>query len=54
MTKEKRQSLTKYRNELADKLKEPSPDKHKDHPDTYKRFLENELAAVQSTLDKVI
>lgn len=54
MSKEKIQSLSKYSSELKSKLSDKTvPEKHKNRPVAYKRFLENELAAVTSKIDSL-
>ena len=52
MTKEKIISLNKYLTGLKDKLTARTPSKHKDHPATYKQFLEREIRAVSLKLDE--
>ncbi len=52
MTKEKQASLTKYKNQLADKLASSVvPVKHEGHVNEYKQFLRHELNAVTKQLD---
>lgn len=51
MTKEKVKSLQKYLEITQNKLNSAIPEKHKDHPATYKRFLQNEIQTVQKQLD---
>lgn len=51
MTKEKVVSLNKYVQDIKNRLTSPVPPKHSGHPDTYKRFLENELKSVISRLE---
>lgn len=51
MTKEKLIKLTKYMNDLSDKLNASIPDKHKDSPNTYKNFLKHEINLVKSKLE---
>lgn len=52
MDKVKLQSLTKYAQDLKNKLESPIPPKHASHPDTYKQFLKHELSAVTAKLEK--
>lgn len=51
VSKEKLISLNKYLSSLKDKLSSPTPEKHKDHPETYKQFLEREIRAVGLKLE---
>lgn len=51
MTKEKQTSLTRYANELKEKLKSPAPVKHANNVPTYHEFLTNELRKVTATLE---
>lgn len=51
MTKEKKISLKKYMDDMSGKLSGPTPEKHKDRPETYKNFLKREIAMVKSQLD---
>ncbi len=52
ISKEKLNSLTKYKANLEERLKSPVPEKHKDHPESFKRFLQNELSTVSKVLDE--
>lgn len=53
MTKEKLVSLTKYKNELTEKLRSGEvPIKHVDHPNSYINFLKNELKIVTAKLEE--
>lgn len=52
MTKEKKESLTKYAQELKNKLTSPVPTKHVNNPHTYKQFLTRELEIVTVALNK--
>lgn len=52
MTKEKIKALTKYQTDLRAKLEQPTPEKHKNHPEAYRLFLLNELEEVSAKLDK--
>ena len=51
MSKEKVLRLTKYLTEMKDKLSNPIPSKHKDHPDNYKRFLNSEISTTSAKID---
>ena len=51
MNKEKQTKLTRYLNDMTNKLTSAIPAKHKKNPTTYKQFLEREIAAVKTTLD---
>lgn len=54
MTKnEKEKSLNKYLSELKTKRERPIPSKHQSHPDTYIRFLDNEIKMTTSVLEKL-
>lgn len=53
ISKEKLISLSKYRDSLKDKLKDPTvPEKHKNRHAQYRQYLTNELAAAEATLEK--
>lgn len=51
--KEKLESLLKYKEKHEDLLKSPIPESHKNHPETYKAYLYNEIRLVQITIDKL-
>lgn len=51
MTKEKKASLTKYVQELTNKLETAVPSKHKGHPESYKQFLQREITIVKAQLE---
>lgn len=51
MTKEKLVNLTNYMNDMIDRLKGNTPEKHKDHPEQYKNFLKHEIELVKAKLD---
>lgn len=51
MTKEKLISLNKYAQDLKNKLTSPTPVKHKNRPESYKKFLTRELEMVNSKID---
>ena len=53
MTKDKLLSLTKYMNDLVDKLKGPIPEKHTHRPKEYHNFLNNEINTVKAQLEAV-
>lgn len=50
---EKIASLTKYINEHKSKLTSPVPEKHKNHPESYKDYLKLEITKAQRTIDKL-
>lgn len=50
MTKEKIVSLTKYAQELKNRIGDATPIKHKNRATTYKAFLNNELRVVTAKL----
>lgn len=52
LSKEKLVSLLKYKQELLNRISGPVPEKHKDHVNEFKNFLQNELNLVNSTLEK--
>lgn len=51
MNKETIKRLSQYKQLLENRLEAPTPEKHKDHPETFKRFLKNEIEAVKAKLD---
>jgi len=51
MTKEKMKSLKRYLEKLQDRKSAPTPDKHKDHPNTFIAFLDHEIKMVKSTIE---
>lgn len=53
MSKDKVNKLQKYADDIKSRLSSAVPEKHKNHPDTYKRFLDNELKTVTSQLDRL-
>lgn len=52
MTKEKMARQLKYLNLLMNRLSSPTPEKHKDHPESFKQFLNREIATVKAGLDR--
>lgn len=50
---EKLQSLIKYRDEHIARLSMPTPEKHKNHPESYKAYLNLEIKKVSVTIDKL-
>lgn len=54
MTKEKLSKLTVYLSNMKDKLSAKTPSKHEGHPDTYRRFLQNEIATVSKQLEEAL
>lgn len=51
MNKEKTQSLTKYLNDLINRLQSPTPEKHIHSPATYKQFLNREIETIKNKLE---
>jgi hypothetical protein len=51
MTKEKKEALMRYQALIRNKMSEPTPVKHKSHPETYKAFLARELRVVTEQLE---
>ena len=51
MSKEKLISLTKYANDLKNKLSDAVPEKHRAHAKEYKHFLEKELKAANAKVE---
>lgn len=51
MTKEKVISLKAYLSKLTDRLSGEIPPKHVNRPESYKRFLRNEIATVKAKLE---
>lgn len=51
LSKEKIVSLTKHLVATQDKLSAQIPDKHKDHPESYKQFLLREIESTKTKLD---
>lgn len=52
MTKEKKESLERYKVKLNDSLKDSVPKKHERHPKEYHAFLRNELRLVDLKLEE--
>lgn len=52
MTKEKMIKLEKYLLTLQQRLDSSVPQKHTNHPETYKRFLRNEISLVKGTIER--
>ena len=50
MNKEKLISLTKYADDLKNRLSNPVPKKHESHPASYKLFLTRELETVSAKI----
>lgn len=50
--KDKIIKITSYINHITERLSQPTPDKHKDSPKTYKAFLENELRLAKAKLER--
>lgn len=50
---DKLKALTKYQSDLKDRLSNPTPEKHKNNPKTYKNFLDNELRLVNIKLENL-
>lgn len=53
MSKEKLISITKYANEIKNKLSDVVPSKHKNHANQYKAFLEKELKAANAKVENL-
>ena len=53
MNKDKLVKLEAYKQKLEDRLSSPTPDKHKDHPASFKAFLKNELRLVSNMLERI-
>jgi len=51
MLKEKLISLTNYLNQLKFRLELPTPPKHKDHPESFRNFLKNEIRIINDVLE---
>ena len=47
MTQDKLKKLDKYLASLEDRVNSAIPLKHKNHPESYKRFLKNEIDTVK-------
>ncbi len=45
--------LNKYADNIRNRLSAGLPEKHKGHPETYKRFLQNELSAVTAKIEEM-
>lgn len=53
MSKEKLIKQNKYAEELKNKLSAPTPAKHVGNPESYKLFLQRELAAATKKIDSL-
>lgn len=53
MSKEKANSLTKYLNELKNKLTSDTPAKHKHREKSYRNFLNNEIKNTTAALEAI-
>lgn len=51
MSKEATKKLTKYLELLKNKIEQPIPAKHVNHPESYLAFLHKDLKATQAKLD---
>jgi hypothetical protein len=51
MTQEKLKSLNTYLTHLKNRLSDPVPPKHQKHPESFKRWLRNEIKDVKDQLD---
>ena len=51
MSKEKIASLTKYADGIRNRIASPTPEKHKENPQTYKQFLDRELDMVNKNIE---
>jgi hypothetical protein len=54
MTKEKLASLTKYVQQIKQKLDSGTPPKHEGRPAEYKAFLERELRLTQNKINEAL
>lgn len=50
---EKAQSLLSYIEAHKSRLAAPTPEKHKNHPEAYKAYLQLEIKKAERTLDKM-
>lgn len=50
---EKLQSLIRYRDDYLARLSAPTPEKHKNHPEAHKEYLNLEIKKVTKTIDKL-
>lgn len=50
---EKLQSLLKYRADHEARLSAPTPEKHKNHPEAYKAYLNLEIKKATVTIEKL-
>lgn len=53
MNKEKVKSLTKYLEDLKNRLNSDIPEKHKNRPEQFKAFLQREIKLTQITITKL-
>ncbi len=51
--KEKLESLNKYVNELKARVASPTPEKHKNHPESYVKYLNLEITKASKTVEKL-
>lgn len=54
MSKEKIQNLQRYIESHKNRLSSPTPEKHKNHPEAYKQYLQLEITKAQKKLDKLL
>lgn len=52
--KEKIVKLNKYIQDLKYRLADPTPAKHKGHPESYKQFLVREISIAQAKIDTLV
>lgn len=50
---EKIASLTKYVDDHKARLSSPTPEKHKNHPEAYKSYLNLEITKANRTIEKL-
>jgi hypothetical protein len=53
MNNEKLITLSKYLEDLKNRLSGAVPPKHANHPETYKNFLRNEISAANKKLEEI-
>lgn len=53
MNKEKLGKLERYLSNMQQRLESNVPEKHKNHPETYKRFLMNEISTVKAQIEQM-
>lgn len=53
MSKEKIARLTKYAEDIKNKIQVGPTPKHKDHPEAYNQFLQRELSTVNKKIEEM-